>query len=102
MEIKIFQKQKNFKKNGFVPNPTFYWNLILVLAFVIILVTIVWGFIFFQQISTDSGVFLDDVHKKVEVVDSSRIKKTLEYFQEREKESAKIINSPSPISDPSI
>jgi len=103
MKIEILKMKKSFKKGGFHTNPNIGWEFILCIAFVIILASFIFGFYLFKKTNEEFIIPITDTNGgQVEMVKKERIKNVLEYFSEREKKSIEILNSPSPIVDPSL
>jgi hypothetical protein len=99
MKIKIFKKEKNFKKKDFRLNPNLFWKLALFGALAIIIFSFFFGLSLFNRINDDSVV--SGAGAQVPMISKDRLEKTLNYFSDREKKSEQIINSPSPVVDPS-
>jgi len=101
MEIKIFKTKKSFKKGGLHINPDIYWGLTLAIAFILALIFVIFGFYLFAKINKELTM-IEPNNVEVETINKSKIDETLEYFSSREKKSSGIINSPSPVIDPSL
>ncbi len=103
MSIKIFKKQKNFrKKTDLFLSPEVYWRFFLGIEFLLTLTSLFFGWHLFRQVNKEFVLPSENVVSKIEMVKKARINKALEYFSAREKKSAEILNSHSPISDPSL
>lgn len=102
MEIKFFKKDKNFKKKSSEINPDSCWVFIFYIGFFLTLAAFAFGFYLFTQINRKPVLSTSGANKQVETVEKDRIKKVLEYFSLREQKSDQILNSPSPIVDPSL
>lgn len=102
MDIKIFKNKKSFKKGGFHSNPNISWEFVFWAAFVLVLASFVFGFYLFVQINKEFILPTTIKDGQVPIVNKDRIEKVLNYFSEKEKKSAEILNSPSPIVDPSL
>jgi len=101
MQIKIFKIKKSFKKGGIHINPGIYWSLSLFIALIIVLFSAVFGFYLFQKIN--KGLIMStDNNTQVQTINKERINSALQYFLERKNKSEEILNSPSPIIDPSL
>ena len=101
MKIKLFKKENNFKKKDFELNPNLYWKIVLFLALAAIFFSFSFGYYLFMKINNeDSSLSAGDI-KQAPLLTRASLEKALNYFSEREKKSAEIINSPSPIVDPS-
>jgi len=106
MEIKLLTKfptfKKRFRKGGIHTSPELFWELLLFMAFSIILASCVFGFFLFIQIDKGSMAEQVDTNTGTQTINSERINKVLEHFSTRAEKSTQIINSPSPIIDPSL
>jgi hypothetical protein len=101
MEIKFLKKKKKFRKGGLGIKPDLYWRYILYMTFVLILLSCVFGLYLFMKINNESISAVVNVNGE-NSIKKERIDKVLEYFKEREQKSIEILNSPSPIVDPSL
>jgi uncharacterized membrane protein len=102
MKIRFLKSEQHFKKGGIGTNPAFFWNILLIIAFLIILTSFVFGLLLFKQINQESILSVENIDEKSQTVNEERIKKVLEYFSDRENKSINILNSPSPVVDPSL
>ncbi|MEK9182471.1 MAG: hypothetical protein AAB809_00140 [Patescibacteria group bacterium] len=102
MEIKIFKIKKKFKKGGIHVNPSVYWNIIQGITFFAIVGSFVFGFSLFRKINKEFISSAENTDKQAETISKERIDRALEYFSDRENKSESILNSPSPIIDPSL
>ncbi len=102
MQIKFFKIKKSFRKENFKINPDTYWKFILSMAFAIMILSFVFGFYLFRQINKKSILPMGSISGQIEIIKKERIDKVLEYFSKRKKKSIEILNSPSPIIDPSL
>jgi hypothetical protein len=101
MDLKFLKKQKKFKKASLIIKPDLYWRYLIYMTFFLILVSCVFGFYLFIKINKEP--ILPVVSTGGEgLIKKERINKVLEYFKERENKSIEILNSPSPIIDPSL
>lgn len=102
IKIKLFSSKGKFKKGGLITNPDFFWNVLLSIFLVLVLASLIFGYLFFKKISNET--FLEDntIYKKVDTVSKERLDSILEYFSKRKSKSSDILNSPSPFVDPSI
>ena len=100
MEIKFFKKQKSFKKHASGLKPSFFWKLIVYLAFILIIGSFVFGYYLFTQINKES--VLPEVSSSRGIIKKEQLKKVLDYFEARKIKSVEILNSPSPVVDPSL
>lgn len=101
MNLDFLKKKKKFKKGGIGVKPDLYWKYILFMTFFLILVSCAFGLYLFLKINSESAIFVTDTQGQ-DTIKKERINKVLEYFSEREKKSTEILNSPSPIIDPSL
>jgi hypothetical protein len=102
MKINFFKKEKSFKKNDSTFNPNACWRIAVSSAIVIIIFSFVFGYYLFQQINQEAILPDTKAGSQLQAVSEARIKKALNYFSEREKRSTEILNSPSPVVDPSL
>ncbi|MFA5792070.1 MAG: hypothetical protein WC884_03480 [Candidatus Paceibacterota bacterium] len=102
MKIEIFKIKKKFKKGGFHINPNIGWKFILFLVFFMIIISIIFGFYLFYKTNEEFVIPSTGIKVQDKIVKKERLEKVLEYFFEREKKSAVILNSPSSIVDPSL
>lgn len=100
----ILKKKKNLlKEKKSIEKPDFFWKIALISCFVLILASFAFGFYLFNQI--DQGSTLDNSVASTAPNtpdDLNRLKNTLQNFSDKENKSAQIINSPSPVVDPSL
>jgi len=102
MRLKFFKKRERiFKKGGFHTNPDISWEVVLFLAFALAALSFVFGFFLLQEVGKEPGASELSGRGQAKIIEKERIDKALDYFSEREKRSAEISNSPSPIVDPS-
>ncbi len=100
MEINFFKKKKKFRKGGMDIKPDLYWRYILYMVFVLIIASCAFGIYLFWGVNTESAPIVNSSGQ--DMIKKERLDKVLEYFSEREKKSVEILNSPSPIVDPSL
>ena len=101
MELKSIKRKKKFKKGGSRIKPNLYWKYILYMTFFLILISFVFAFYLF--IKTNKELSLPTIKtSKKETIKEEELDNALDYFKEREKKSTEILNSPSPIVDPSL
>ncbi len=101
MEIKLFKKENKFEKKDSKIKPDFYWKYILYATFALVILFCFFGFYLFIKINKISVSSVSNVDQQG-TIKKDRINRALEYFGERERKSLEIINSPSPIADPSL
>ncbi len=101
MNLNFLKKKKKFRKGGVGIKPDLYWRYILYMTFALIFISCAFGLYLFMQINSESVMPTVDVSGQDTIKEES-IGKVLEYFSEREKKSTEILNSPSPIVDPSL
>jgi arginine decarboxylase-like protein len=102
MKINLFKKEHNFKKKDFQFNTNLYWKLFLLGAFIIILYAFFFGYQLFTETNQEITLSTNGSTEQIETVNKDRVLKVLNYFSEREKKSAEILNSPAPVVDPSL
>ena len=101
MRLKFFKREKKLKKGGFHTNPDISWEIVLYLAFALIVASFVFGFFLLKEIGKEPGASELSGRGQAKIIEKERIDRALDYFAEREKKSVEILNSPSPIVDPS-
>ncbi len=102
MNFKIFKIKKKFKKSEHQPNPDSSWRIVLFVTALLMMVSLGFGVQLYFKIDQEnffSGVEYNGQSKKIS---KERIDKALGYFAERAEKSKEILNSASPIIDPSI
>ncbi len=102
MNIKIFKNKKKFKKGGFHTNPNIGWEIILFINLFLVAFILIFGVYLFMLTNKESEADGRESGSQIKIVKKDRIDKVLEYFSLREKKSADILNSPSPLIDPSL
>ena len=100
LNLKKFKIKKKFKKGGIHINPNLYWEVSLSFVFILVVGMIVFGYFLFQKTNKDLEATVDN-NSNAELISKERIDKALEYFSKRAETSNAILNSPSPIVDPS-
>lgn len=102
MQIKFFEKKNSFEKKDFQFNSSLYWKFALFFAFSMILGSFFFGYNFFVKINQESTLLNSDTTEQISTVSTDRLKNALNYFLERERKSSQILNSSSPVVDPSL
>jgi lipid-A-disaccharide synthase-like uncharacterized protein len=102
MKINFFKKENNFKKKDFTFYPNLYWKIVLIGTVIIILLSFIFSYRLFVQINQEPVSSFANENGQLPTVNENRIEKVLNYFSEREKNSNQILNSSSPIVDPSL
>ena len=103
MEIKFLKKKRKFRKGGLGIKPDLYWMCLLYMTFTLIFLSCAFGLYLFIEVNKEPipTVMNMNVNEKG-ITEEERLTKALEYFSERKKKSIEILNSPSPIIDPSL
>ncbi|MFZ3011550.1 MAG: hypothetical protein WA060_00935 [Minisyncoccia bacterium] len=99
---KFLKKEKRFKKKDFVLDAFFYWKLVVLGVFLMIILFFFLGFYLFTKINREPDLSTLGEVKQIPTVDKNRMLEVITIFTEREKKSAEILNSPSPVVDPSL
>lgn len=104
MQIKFFKKEKNFKKDkeSLWLNINLCWKLAVGFMFLVLLLSFLFGYYLFRQISQEPLASSKDTSSKVETASKERINRVLKYFSAREQKSNKILNYPASVVDPSL
>jgi hypothetical protein len=95
------KKQKKFKKQSFDISVNFYWEFLLFVSLALIILAFVFGIYLFLKINKDFIAPEIKTSGQIEKVKQTRVRNILDYFTEKEIKSTSILNSPSPIIDPS-
>jgi hypothetical protein len=99
---KFLKKQKKFEKKDFMLDAFFYWKLAVLGAFLMIILFFFFGFYLFTKINREPDLSTLSEVRQIPTVDKNRMSEVISIFTEREKKSAEILNSPSPVVDPSL
>jgi len=99
---KLFKKEKKFEKKEFTFNAYFYWKLAVLSAFLLIILSFVFGYYLFIKINKEPDLSAQSGNGQIPTVNKNRILEVFRVFSEREKKSAEILNSPAPVVDPSL
>lgn len=104
MKINIFniKIKKKLKKENFQLKSNFYWKIVLCIMFLMILGSFIFGFFLSMKTNREAVLLNEDISRQTDMARKERIEKVLEYFSEREKKSADILNPSSSIVDPSL
>ena len=102
MKIQLLKKEKHFEKKEFILNSNFYWKIAVTLACIIILMAASFGYYLFIQTSQDTAIITSAEGEKIPIVKTQNLEKALKYFNEKEQKSSQILNSPTPVVDPSL
>jgi hypothetical protein len=102
LKLKFLKTKKDFRKKTSVINPYIYWNFVLYITFVLIMASFIFGFLLFIKTNRESPVQAVDTSGQIGIVKKERINKVLKYFSERKQKATEILNSPSPVVDPSL
>jgi hypothetical protein len=102
MKLPDFKKPKNFRKGGFHTNPDICWEIVMYVAFALIVGILIFSFYLFMQTDKAFTVPDADINTQSTSVNREMIDKVLKYFSVREEKSAEILTSPIPFVDPSL
>jgi uncharacterized membrane protein SpoIIM required for sporulation len=102
MKIKFFKIKKDYKKENYKINPNIYWKVTLIVLFFLMVGSFIFSYNLFVKTNKDEEINTENNSDKIGNKEEEKIKDALEYFSEREKKSAEILNSSSTIVDPSI
>lgn len=102
MNLNFFKKQKKFQKEKFTINPSIYWRIMLVLASIIVLASMIFGYILFNKIKKPFDPANNpNIITEFETLNKEKIFEYLDYFKKRENKSLEIILNKKSIPDPS-
>jgi hypothetical protein len=102
MNLKFLKLKTKFKKREHQPNPDFYWKIVLSITSIFIFSALGFGIHLFLAINDQDFSSASDYQGQAQKISEDRIKKVLDYYETRALKSKQIVNSPSPIADPSI
>ena len=102
LNFNFLKIKKTFRKGGLHSNPDVFWNILQALAFCLIIASFVFGFYLFRKINAGLTASGENTTGQTTAISKERIDKTLDYFANKEKKSTDIMNSPSPVVDPSM
>ena len=102
MKIKLLKKKETFRKKNLEIDASFYWKIILYTGFLLMILSALFGWYIFSQVNKDPDTLTNITLGQVGTVNKNRIDKDLEYFSQRSINSQDILNSPSPVVDPSF
>ncbi|MCM2338991.1 MAG: hypothetical protein NDI62_00850 [Burkholderiales bacterium] len=101
INIEFLKKKKKFTKGDSKLRPDLYWRYILLVTFVLITLSFVFGFFLFLDVTKDRDFSTISVNER-DTLKKEKINSALLYFKERENKSNEILNSPSMVIDPSL
>jgi hypothetical protein len=100
--LEKFKPKKVFKKENNQIDSSKYWNILFYVFLTLFLASIVFGYFIFQSLNTDFILNTDNNQNSVGINQRDKIKKTIQYFEQKEENSNEIINSGILIVDPSL
>jgi len=101
--INFLKKEKNLKKEKDVClNIGLFWKLAVCLMFIAIITAFFFGYRLFMEVNREPVLEIGENNSQLETIKKDRIDKVLEYFSTRKQKSNQILNSPAPVSDPSL
>ena len=100
--MKLFKKEKKFKKRSLHLSADHFWKLAVWVMFMVAIFSAIFGYYLFLRINEDFVLPPSTPSGQVEIVTKERIDSTLTNFSLKETLSKQIINSSSPIVDPSL
>lgn len=101
INIEFLKKKKKFTKGGSGLKPDLYWRYVLLITFLLVLLSFVFGFFLFLDVTKDRDFSAISVNER-DTLKKEKINSVLFYFKERENKSNEILNSPSVVVDPSL
>ena len=102
--IKLLTKEKHFKKDkeSLWLDISLYWKLTVCFMFLVFLLASFFGYYLFMQINKDFTSEQGSINSQVPTVKKESIDKVLQIFSTRAQKSNQILNSPTPVIDPSL
>jgi len=104
-KFKFFKKrEKTFKKDKQTVwfNINFYWELAVSFMLIAFISSLFFGYNLFMKVNKEFVLSDDEKVGQIKTIKKDRIDAVLKYFSAREKKSNQILNSPSPLVDPSL
>ncbi len=101
LNLKFLKFKKKYKKRGARIRPHLYWRYVLIVSFIIVLASFIFGWYLFVDVDKSSSL-PSVVIENFEKAEKERIENILKYFEEKQEKSTDILNSSSPIVDPLI
>lgn len=97
-------KNKTFKKEYFQINPDKYWNLLLGIFFILVILGCVFGYYKFFSVNKALNTYTTKTQEQAfNVKEKNEINSLIEYFQKRESKTLEIKESKIPlVIDPSL
>lgn len=100
--LQKFKTKKVFKKENNQIDPNKFWNALLSVFFLIFLGGAVFGYFTFQNLTKDLAVNTENDQNSVGTNQRNKIKNIIEYFDQKQANSGKILESETLIIDPSL
>lgn len=103
IKLSINFRRKSFKDKGsFRISATRDWRRFLIIFFILIMLVLAFSLYLFSKISEDD-IFQVEVNSssRVETIDRERLRQTLDYFDQKEKNLEQILKTKLDIIDPS-
>lgn len=105
--LTFLQKKNTFRKDYFQINPDKYWNLLLVLFFIIVLLGALFGYYNFSKLNKALNSYTthskEENNEILDVKQKNEINNLLIYFKDREDKTSSLINNKIPlVIDPSL
>jgi hypothetical protein len=101
MKLELTKKNNTFKnrKKNYQFNPMFFWQLLIVLTFLLLIFAAIFGYWNFMKVNKEPSI--ENESKVPLLVTEERINKALQVFKTRADTREKIIYTPSLFADPS-
>ncbi len=100
-KIKFLKREKKFRKGDSWIKPDLYFRLVVLVVLFLVAVFMAFGWYFFRETSMEQSASVENVSFP-ENLDEKKIRGVLDYFEARKEKSKEILNSPSPVIDPSL
>ncbi len=102
MKIQFPKRKKILKKKNENIQPDLYWRIILNAAFVFAVVFVVFAYFSFMRVVKSPIMSGEEANLNNPTISRQRINSATKYFEDRRERSDYIINSPSPVVDPTL
>lgn len=100
--LESFKPKKTFKKENLQVSASKYWSFILIFFFVMLLGSLIFGYITFENLNKDFKDNREGEIKNSSLSQKNQILKVLEYFEIKETNTRDIIEKGVTVVDPSL
>ncbi len=106
MQIKFlkFKREEHYKKKKEDVQSTMhlYWEVAVCFMGVVTLLALLLGYFLFMSINQEPAAQSANSNSSHDTIKKDRLDKVLQYFSTKAQNSIQILNSPAPVTDPSV